>query len=561
MAGYIFLCDNITERECLKRLLFGTSNAKIYTAQFRDIRIGDWLFLYNYQQYTLRGLYRALTGCGKEIEPDAWTDAKGHGFPFQVRVAANGEFQKPLLVHEIEQILPFYHTKIGKVPNAKIADNIVKELIGAFQKKSNDFTPVAIRIPAEQLTSRAYIFKCNRVTGGKCFDDNVMGAPVSLFKPVVSHVQSGDTIFLWLIEERKLFGVWKAKSRGQYDPTAFGGDFSAVVYCERIFNLERGLGEKTLRAIVPFDGTMPPYLIRHEQSQTLTDNLLSINAVPKEPDNDRGEAKYLCEDGHLVRSYSEIIIDNWLYNHHIVHAYEHRMQIGSNFLRSDFYLPTGKVFIEFWGLIGNVKYDSQRKKKLLMYSQAGVKLLELFPMDIPVLSEVLPAKLAQFGISTLPAYGKPTHEMLRHPVETEKERKSSHPSDHQASGLDKKPINLQALEAHTVAHTGEEQVYTYEIPKHGIRARMVIQNGLYTILKGSTANVVMNASMAVGHRRRKQELIDSGKLVREENVYVFTDDVEFSSPSEASGVVSGSSTNGWQCFGIPRIENTVSLRV
>ncbi len=551
MAGYIFLCDNTTEQECLQRLLFGTNNPKIYTQNFQSIQIGDWVFLFNYEKASLKGLFRALTPCSKDIEPHAWKDRKGLAFPFQVRISADGEYGKALSADEIQHIVHLSPTKFGLIPPSKIPNETVRELVNALQKKNNDFTPIPARVPKEQLTSRAYIFRCDRVTGGKCFSDNVMGAPVAQFKPIVSHIQTGDTIFLWLIEERKLYGVWRARSRGQYDPIVFDGRFPAVVFCERLFDLERGIPEESFRAIVPFDGTLPPYRINHEQSQSLLDVLLSENTESSELVKDKTEGKYLCEDGHFVRSYSEIIIDNWLYNHHIVHAYEHRMQIGLNFLRCDFYIPTEKVFIEFWGKVGDPKYDDRRQKKKAMYDQAGVRLLELFPMDIPVLSEVLPAKLAQYGISILGAYGRRVHE----PSDPEPKIKGlPSSSDRTTTAVHVKPEKIRSAAVEKYSRSGAGKVYTYRISKYGIVARIEIRNGSFVVLAGSTATGLVNDSMAEGHRRKRQELISIGQLVRDgkTDLYVFNSDVTFNSPSEASGVISGSSTNGWQCFGIPR---------
>lgn len=117
-----------------------------------------------------------------------------------------------------------------------------------FSKRNNKPTPITV-FNDHSLYS-AYIFKCSRVTGGKSFNDNIMGAPSSLFKPIVSKVQAGNKIFLWQIGERKLYGIWKAKTRGQYDPTAFSdsyGEYHAVVICDRPLCLERGIDENTLR--------------------------------------------------------------------------------------------------------------------------------------------------------------------------------------------------------------------------------------------------------------------------------------------------------------------------
>src|ERR1039457_5867241 len=37
---------------------------------------------------------------------------------------------------------------------------------------------------------------------------------------------------------------------------------------------------------------------------------------------DKSPPTYRTEDGHRVRSKAEVIIDDWLYSHNIVHAYE-----------------------------------------------------------------------------------------------------------------------------------------------------------------------------------------------------------------------------------------------
>ena len=42
----------------------------------------------------------------------------------------------------------------------------------------------------------------------------------------------------------------------------------------------------------------------------------------------------------------------------------------------------------------------------------------------------------------------------------------------------------------------------------------------------------------------RKQLIDDGTLVRKDDVYEFTRDVEFSSPSAAAAVIEGGSANG-----------------
>ena len=97
-----------------------------------------------------------------------------------------------------------------------------------------------------------------------------------------------------------------------------------------------------------------------------------------------------------MRSKSEIIIDNWLYVSKIVHAYERKLPIEEE-LYCDFYLPTGKVYIEYWGLDED-KYLSRKEKKLEIYKKYNLNLIQLVEKDISNLEDVLPAKLLEFGI-------------------------------------------------------------------------------------------------------------------------------------------------------------------
>jgi hypothetical protein len=112
---------------------------------------------------------------------------------------------------------------------------------------------------------------------------------------------------------------------------------------------------------------------------------------------DKFEAKHRTADGHYVRSRAEMLIDNWLYMSEIVHAYERRLPIEEE-VYCDFYLPVGKVYIEYWGLENDERYLERKKKKLDIYNKYGFKLIELDDDDIKNLDDVLPKKLLKFGI-------------------------------------------------------------------------------------------------------------------------------------------------------------------
>jgi hypothetical protein len=111
------------------------------------------------------------------------------------------------------------------------------------------------------------------------------------------------------------------------------------------------------------------------------------------------EAKLRTADGHYVRSRAEMLIDNWLYMSEIVHAYERRLPIEEE-LYCDFYLPVGKVYIEFWGMENDEKYNERKKTKIEIYNKYGFKLIEINDSDIQNLDDVLPKKLLKFGIQT-----------------------------------------------------------------------------------------------------------------------------------------------------------------
>lgn len=111
------------------------------------------------------------------------------------------------------------------------------------------------------------------------------------------------------------------------------------------------------------------------------------------------QAKHRAADGHFVRSKAEMLIDNWLYMSEIVHAYERKLPIEED-VYCDFYLPVGKVYIEYWGLENDAKYTERKKSKLEIYQKYGFNLIELTDTDIQNLDDVFPKKLLKFGIQS-----------------------------------------------------------------------------------------------------------------------------------------------------------------
>ncbi|KAK6796996.1 hypothetical protein RDI58_004697 [Solanum bulbocastanum] len=87
LGGYIFVCNNDTMQEDLKRQLFGLPPR--YKDSVRAITPGLPLFLYNYTTHQLHGIFEAASFGGSNIDPTAWEDKKCKGesrFPAQVRI-------------------------------------------------------------------------------------------------------------------------------------------------------------------------------------------------------------------------------------------------------------------------------------------------------------------------------------------------------------------------------------------------------------------------------------------------------------------------------------------
>lgn len=113
----------------------------------------------------------------------------------------------------------------------------------------------------------------------------------------------------------------------------------------------------------------------------------------------RTQAKYRTNDGHWVRSKAEVLIDNWLYVMGLVHAYERRLSIEAE-AYCDFYVPQGRLYIEYWGYEQEPQYAARREEKLRLYKMNELNLIELKDEHIAQLDDCLPILLRQFGVTS-----------------------------------------------------------------------------------------------------------------------------------------------------------------
>ncbi|CAL1386552.1 unnamed protein product [Linum trigynum] len=108
IGGYIFVCNNDTMAENLRRQLFGLPPR--YRDSVRAITPGLPLFLYNYSTHQLHGIFEAASFGGSNIDPSAWEDKKCAGesrFPAQVRVVTR-KICEPLEEDSFRPILHHY---------------------------------------------------------------------------------------------------------------------------------------------------------------------------------------------------------------------------------------------------------------------------------------------------------------------------------------------------------------------------------------------------------------------------------------------------------------------
>ena len=111
----------------------------------------------------------------------------------------------------------------------------------------------------------------------------------------------------------------------------------------------------------------------------------------------RFPAKYRAADGHYVRSRAELSIDNWLYMHAIVHAYERKLPVEED-AYCDFYLPQNKVYIEYWGMERDPAYAQRKKEKQALYARYSLNLVELTDAELENLDDNIVRLLLPFGV-------------------------------------------------------------------------------------------------------------------------------------------------------------------
>lgn len=380
---FIFLCNNNTLPEVVEKRIVG-HRYRNYIPMMELINKDDLFLLYNYDAKVFIDILKATgeRGLHHPIESKAF---KGK-FPYQARFSESiipQTFRDKLLPKE--KVLNVIHFT-GEYPQFVLDTQKFNLLIKIWSEYSKS-TPLKF----EDYEQYGYIFLCNNTTASECLDKKVFGAKDSVWQDFISRIQIGSPCFLWNYQKQELYGIFRAVSFPYYDRERrnFNGNYPAQVKVDWIEEIKTPLKIQELKSIINFK-EHPPIQISSEVSQRIINkfNTLTVKI-------DRQSREFLASDGHIVKSQGELIIDNLLYQYKLIHAYGIRVPIADKIIFTDFYLPEGDVYIEYWGGMSTME---QEKLKKDWYEKNKKKLISIYPKDIELgISDKLKMELLNFG--------------------------------------------------------------------------------------------------------------------------------------------------------------------
>lgn len=241
---------------------------------------------------------------------------------------------------------------------------------------------------------QGFFFVCSNPTQDECFDRMLFGSTLE-YEGKVLEIRKGDVGFLYNLDTDVLYGVFEAVSDGylNIEPRAWKGSFPAQV---RVNWMEKFVPRREAKSLLKkLHIRWGNLLLTGEETVKLRNALEGVPEI-EEDFREKYPRKYRTQDGHYVRTKSETILDDWLYHHLIVHGYERKVPIAED-MYSDFYVPQGQCYIEYWG-IEDEEYSKRKDKKKALYSKYGLNLVELARKDIENIDDILPKKLIKFGV-------------------------------------------------------------------------------------------------------------------------------------------------------------------
>lgn len=99
----------------------------------------------------------------------------------------------------------------------------------------------------------------------------------------------------------------------------------------------------------------------------------------------------LARDGHTCLSLGEKVICDWLFENDVPHRREVPYGHECNYI-ADWEIEG--VFVEYFGLMGDARYESKTKKKMEYAEKHGLRLIAIYPQDLKTLEQAF----GEFGI-------------------------------------------------------------------------------------------------------------------------------------------------------------------
>lgn len=106
------------------------------------------------------------------------------------------------------------------------------------------------------------------------------------------------------------------------------------------------------------------------------------------------------------------------------------------------------------------------------------------------------------------------------------------------------PVLGSPLLSKPPSRSSADSTHLFATTIRGLEATGKLSSGGFTVFTGSQAVETDRDSASQSVRNQRAELVQRELLVMDGDHYVFSDDVEFSSPSMAASVVKGGNTNG-----------------
>jgi hypothetical protein len=100
--------------------------------------------------------------------------------------------------------------------------------------------------------------------------------------------------------------------------------------------------------------------------------------------------------GVSVKSKSERIIDDWLYDHSVRAEYERALNLSGVTIKPDWYLPDVKVVLEHLGMLHDQSYRMRWEQKKNLYDENEIKVITLSEQEIGDIDRALTSKLRPY---------------------------------------------------------------------------------------------------------------------------------------------------------------------